>query len=95
MLLTDFAIIRGHPMAIVSIPAAGILIDEVPNDQRVVLVGTENQRFFILIDVVEDEPDAVKLAFHDFDVPVEVALRVGATLFDISFEHTVIGCVNV
>ena len=76
MLFAERAVVGRDPLAIVRVFARLHLVDEVAHGQRVVLRGAEDQRLFVLVDLLHEELHAVRFAFLDLDDLVEVGLRV-------------------
>ena len=95
MLVAEFAIIGGDPLAIVRVRARLHLVDEVAHGQRMVLRGAEDQRFFPLVDLVHEQLHAVRFALLDLDDLVEVGFRIALPGFDFALHNLVIRRVDI
>ena len=76
MLVAEFAIVGGDPLAIIRVGARLHLVDEVAHGQRMVLCGAEDQRLFLLVNLLHEHLHAVRFALLDLDDLVEVGFRV-------------------
>ncbi len=95
VLVAEFTIVRGDPVAIVRIGARLHLIDEVAHGQRMVLCGAEDQSFLALVDLVHEYLHAVRFAFLDLDDLVEVGFRVALSTFNFALHHKIVRRVDV
>jgi hypothetical protein len=67
------------------------LVDEVTDRKRMILRGTEDKRFFLLIDLIHEQLDPVGLAFFDLNDLVEVGFFEVIADFDFALNQLVIG----
>ena len=59
------------------------------------MVGAENQRLLVLVDLGQENLHALLLALADLDAAVEVAFLVNLARLDLALHHGVVGRVNV
>ncbi len=95
VLVAEFAVVGSDPLAIVRVGAGLRLVDEVAHRQRVVLGGAEDQRFFVLVDLLHEQLHAVGFTFLDLDDLVEVGFHIALAALHFALQHIVIRCVNV
>lgn len=57
VLLAEGAVVRRDPLAVVGVLARLHLVDEIPHDQRVGLVGAKHQRLVVRIDLTHEDLD--------------------------------------
>ena len=95
VLVAEFAIVGGDALAIVRVVAGLHLVDEVAHGQRVVLGSAEDQRFFVLVDLLHEELHALRFAFFDLDDLVEVGFGVALSGLDFAFDHLVVGRIDI
>ena len=93
--ITDCAIVGGYADAVIWIAARFGLVDQVSYGGGVRLVGAENERFLVLVDLAHEDVHAVLLALHDLDAGVEIGFGEGVAGFHGAFHHDVIGDVGV
>ena len=95
VLFAKFAVIGGNADAVVGVGADFYLVDEVADGEGVVLGGTKNEGFLVLVNFCHEELDAVLFALFDFDDAVEVGFGVDSFLVDGSFDEFVFAAVDV
>ena len=95
MLFAQNPIVRRYTLAIHRSLARLRLIDQVTYKQCVRLVGTENQCFLVLIDLVHKDFDTLFFAFADLDASIEVRFLIDFSSLDFTLYHRIIRRVNV
>ncbi len=95
VLFAEAAVVGGDADAVVGVGADFVLIDQVADGQGVVLGGAEHQGLFILVNHPHEELNPVAFALFDFDDAVEVGFGVDAIALHFSFQHVIVGAVEV
>ena len=71
------------------------LIDKVADAGRMSLVGAEDNGLLFLIEHRQQDAYTIRFTLLDLDADVEITLDVAPVLFDVAFQHNVIGNVDV
>jgi hypothetical protein len=95
MLVAEFAIVSGDPLAIVWVCARLHLVDEVAHRESMVLCCTENQRFFALVDLLHEQLHPVRFAFLDLYDLVEIGFRITLSGFNFALHYSVIRRIDI
>jgi len=96
MLLSQGAVIRRYPLAVVRGGAGGLdLVDEVTHRKGMILGCAEHQCLFPLVDLRHEDFNPLLLPFPDFDDLVEVRFLVPFTRLDLTFNDLVVWGVNL
>ena len=95
MLVTDRPLIGGDAHAIVGVFARLHLVDEIAHHERMRLRRAENERLFVLIDLVHEELHAIPLALRDDDDAIEITLDVSLARHDFPFDDRVVRRIGV
>jgi len=95
VLFTQLAFVGGHAHAVMRVTDAVELVDQIAHRQGMILRGAEDQAFLALVDVLQEDLDPFFLAGFDLDDAVEIGFFVQAAGFDLTFQHLVIGSVDV
>ena len=82
-------------MAIVRVLARLHLVDEVAHGKRVVLGGAEDQRLFVLVDLLHENLHAVRFTFLDLDDLVEIGFRVALSGFDLALDQLIVRRIDI
>ncbi len=95
VLLTEFTVVRRHPLAVVGVRARLHLVDEVAHGQGVILRGAEDQRLLLLVDLAHEDLDTLLLALFDLDNLVEVALLVALLRLDLALDELIVRRIDI
>ena len=90
MLISQRSVIGRHSLAEVRVLHLLDLVDQVPDSQRMILGGTEHQRFLALIDFIHEDLHSLLLSLLDLDHPVKVLLRVPFSRLDLPLDQLVV-----
>ena len=71
------------------------LMDQVANGQGVFLIGAEDQRFFLLVDLTHEQVHAIRFALLDLDDSVEIRFLVNLARLDVAFDQPVVRRIDV
>ena len=94
-LIANRAVISRNALAVVRVRARRHLVDDVAHHQRVLLRRAEHDRLLVLVDLIQEQPNAVFLALANDDRLVEVGLDVALAEFDLTVDHDVVRGVEV
>ena len=81
VLFADSRIICSDSHAIIRVFTFFKLVDQIPNDSCMRLIGTEDNRLLFLVNLVQENIDTVRFTFANLNNPVEIMLLILVAFF--------------
>ena len=95
VLLAKLTVIGSNPNAVVRVLAGLVLIDKVADNQSVELRSAKDNRLFMLVDLLHEQPNTMSFTFLDLDDLVKVRFFVSLTSFNFSLDKRVVWCEDI
>ena len=93
--IAQLAVVGRYPMAVVRIVAGLDLVDKIAYSQGVRLGSTKNQSFFLPVDFRHEDFNPFLFTLFDFDNLVEIIFAIYLACFNLTFNQSVIGSIDV